>query len=71
LFTEAKLAELLAHVADASDRFRDGELNAFEVDQVQFQYARAAKELWKFFKSADIEIIGGHVLVRLVREQRT
>ncbi|NYF97792.1 hypothetical protein [Janibacter cremeus] len=30
------------------DRFRVGELDAFEVDEVIFQYSRAAKELWKF-----------------------
>jgi len=29
-------------VADAIDRFRDGELKAFDVDHVLFQYARTA-----------------------------
>jgi hypothetical protein len=35
-------------VAAAIDGFRDGDLDAFEVDQALFQYSRAAKELWKF-----------------------
>lgn len=51
----AALAELVAHVADAVDRFRNGELDAFEVDHVIFQYSRAAKELWKFCNIGDIE----------------
>jgi hypothetical protein len=38
----------VAHVAEAIDRFRDGELDAFETDHVLFQYSSAAKELWKF-----------------------
>jgi hypothetical protein len=33
---------------EAVDRYRAGELDAFDVDQVLFQYSRAAKELWKF-----------------------
>lgn len=47
-YHQANLAELLTHVADAMDRFRDGDVDAFEVDHVLFQYSRAAKELWKF-----------------------
>ncbi|WP_457206320.1 hypothetical protein [Nocardioides sp. P5_C9_2] len=47
-YQEAELAELVAHVAEAIDRFRSGELKTFDVDEVLFQYSRAAKELWKF-----------------------
>ncbi len=47
-YHEARLAELVTQVAETIDRLRSGELNAFEVDQVFFQYSRAAKELWKF-----------------------
>lgn len=39
---------LVNQVGDAIDGFRGGQLDAFEVDQAFFQYARAAKELWKF-----------------------
>jgi hypothetical protein len=35
-YHEAKLAERLAHVAEAIDRFRGGELDAFDVDEVLF-----------------------------------
>lgn len=51
----ARLAELVQRVGDAVDHFRAGELDAFEVDQVIFQYSRAAKELWKFCNLADVE----------------
>lgn len=47
-YHEAELAGLVGHVATAVDRFRAGDMDAFEVDQVLFQYSRAAKELWKF-----------------------
>jgi hypothetical protein len=33
-YHEARLAELVEHVGDALDRFRAGELDAFEVDHV-------------------------------------
>jgi hypothetical protein len=42
------LGELVRHVNLAVERFQAGELNAFEVDELIFQYSRAAKELWKF-----------------------
>ena len=51
----ARLAELVQRVGDAIDRFRAGDLDAFEADQVIFQYSRAAKELWKFCNLDDVE----------------
>lgn len=53
-YHEARLAELLQRVADAADRFRAGELDAFDADQVIFQYSRAAKELWKFCNLGEV-----------------
>ena len=47
-YHEARLGELVDHVAEAVDRFRAGELDAFAVDDVIHQYHRAARELWKF-----------------------
>ncbi len=55
-YHEARLADLVTHVADAIDRFRDGEVDAFDVDHVLFQYSRAAKELWKFCNMGDVEM---------------
>lgn len=52
----AALAELVTHVAGAVDRFRNDDLEAFEVNHVLFQYSRAAKELWKFCNTGDIEL---------------
>lgn len=61
-YHEARLAELIRHVGEAVDRFRADELDAFETDQVIFQYSRAAKELWKFCNLTDVvftaEVIG-------------
>ena len=53
-YHEARLAELIRHVGEAVDRFRAGDLDAFETDQVIFQYSRAAKELWKFCNLTDV-----------------
>ena len=60
-YHEARLAELVQRVADAVDRFRADELDAFMVDQVIFQYSRAAKELWKFCNLSDPEFTAGMV----------
>jgi hypothetical protein len=55
-YHEAQLADLVRRVAAEMDRFRSGELDAFGVDQVIFQYSRAAKELWKFCNLGDVEL---------------
>lgn len=54
-YHEARLVELLQHVGEAVDRFRAGELDASETDQIIFQYSRAAKELWKFCNLHNVE----------------
>ena len=54
-YHQAKLSVLVSHVAEATDHFRAGELDAFDVDQVLFQYSRAAKELWKFCNMTNVE----------------
>ncbi|KRB78847.1 hypothetical protein ASE01_23710 [Nocardioides sp. Root190] len=54
-YHKTQLAELVQRVAAGVDRFRAGELDAFGVDQVIFQYSRAAKELWKFCNLDDVE----------------
>jgi hypothetical protein len=43
-YHQAELDDLVARVGEAIDRYRAGDLDAFEVDQVLFQYSRAAKE---------------------------
>jgi len=55
-YHEAQQADLVARVGEAIDRYRAGELNAFDVDQVLFQYSRAAKELWKFCNLASVDV---------------
>jgi hypothetical protein len=60
----AALAELVTHVAEAIDGFRQGELDAFEVDHILFQYSRAAKELWKFCNTTDLEFTASLVQER-------
>jgi hypothetical protein len=54
-YHEAQLGELIQHVHDAVERYRAGEVDAFETDQVIFQYSRSAKELWKFCNLTDVE----------------
>jgi hypothetical protein len=55
-YHQAQLDVLVAHVGEAIDRHRAGELDAFDVDRVLFQYSRAAKELWKFCNYLQVEI---------------
>jgi hypothetical protein len=55
-YHQEQLGELVSHIKFAVDRFETGELNAFEVDELIFQYSRAAKELWKFCNLGDLEI---------------
>ena len=54
-YHEARLADLVQRVGEAIDRFRAGEIDAFEADQVIFQYSRSAKGLWKFCNATDVE----------------
>lgn len=63
-YHEAELAVLVQRVGTAIDRFRDGEVDAFDVDRVLFHYSRAAKELWKFCNLGDAELTA-----KLVRER--
>ena len=61
-YHHAQLGELVAHVGEAVDRYRAGELDAFDVDHVLFQYSRAAKELWKFCNSLQVEVAAAMIL---------
>jgi hypothetical protein len=63
-YHEAELGELVARVGEAVDRYRAGELDAFEVDRALFQYSRAAKELWKYCNGVRVEIAAA-----VIREQ--
>jgi hypothetical protein len=63
-YHHAEWGSLLARVAEAVDRYREGELDAFDVDQVLFQYSRAAKELWKYCNLVQVEIAAA-----MIREQ--
>ena len=55
-YHQAELGKLVARVGDAMDGYRAGELDAFDVDRVLFQYSRAAKELWKYCNYLQVEI---------------
>jgi len=56
-YHEAMLPELVAHVAEAIDYSRDGEVNASEVDHAMFIHSRTAKELWQLCTVADVEVM--------------
>jgi hypothetical protein len=47
-YNQVQLAELLSHVAAAIDRYRDGDIDAYAVNETIHHYHRAAAELWKF-----------------------
>ena len=63
-YHQAELDGLVARVGEAIDRYRAGDLDAFDVDQVLFQYSRAAKELWKYCNLGRVEITAA-----IIREQ--
>lgn len=63
-YHEEQLGELVRRVELAIGRFQAGESDAFEVDEVIFQYSRAAKELWKFCNMGHVEIAA-----RIVRDE--
>ncbi|WP_433606643.1 hypothetical protein ACQP2P_30615 [Dactylosporangium sp. CA-139114] len=56
-YHEAELGALVARFGEAVDRYRAGDLDAFDVDRVLFQYSRAAKELWKYCNYGQVEIV--------------
>lgn len=63
-YHEAQLAVLVQRVGEGIDAFRAGHVNAFDVDQILFQYSRAAKELWKFCTLVNVEIAA-----KVIREE--
>lgn len=63
-YHRAQLGALVAHVGEAVDRYRAGELDAFEVDRVLFQYSRAARELWKFCNYLRVEVAASTITER-------
>src|SRR3954466_1513931 len=63
-YHQAQLGDLVARVGEAVDRYRAGALDPFDVDQVLFQYSRAAKELWKFCNHLPVEVAAS-----MIREQ--
>lgn len=63
-YHEEQLGELVCRVELATERFQASEIDAFEVDEVIFQYSRAAKELWKFCNMGPVEIAA-----RIVRDE--
>jgi hypothetical protein len=47
-YHEAELAGLVEHVAEAIERYRAGEVDVHDVDEVIHRYHKATQELWKF-----------------------
>jgi hypothetical protein len=60
----AQLALLVERFGTEIDRYRAGELDAFEADRALFQYSRAAKELWKFCNGVDVEWVAQDIRER-------
>jgi hypothetical protein len=51
----------MAQVAEAVDRFHAGDLDASAVDQVMFQYSRAARQLWNYSNLTEVEMTARHL----------
>jgi hypothetical protein len=47
-YHEAELAGLVEYVAEAIERYRAGEFDVHDVDEVIHRYRKATQELWKF-----------------------
>jgi hypothetical protein len=47
-YHEAELAGLVEYVAEAIERYRAGEIDVHDVDEVIHRYHKATQELWKF-----------------------
>ena len=47
-YHEAELAGLVERVAEAIERYRAGELQVHDVDELIHRYHKATQELWKF-----------------------
>ncbi|MGD0272354.1 MAG: hypothetical protein ABSB96_01260 [Gaiellaceae bacterium] len=43
-----ELTGLLAHVEEAIDRYRAGEIDVHQVDEVVHRYTKATRKLWSF-----------------------
>ena len=73
-YHEARLADLIEHVAEEFDRYRAGQVVAYAVDETVHQYHRASQELWKFCWSggvgANIEIVA-RMLEQLAEDGQT
>lgn len=55
-YHEEQLSRLVEHLASAIDAYRASEIDAYDVDEVTYQYSRAAKALWKFCNLTNVEI---------------
>jgi len=68
-YHEAQLAALVQRVAEAVDRHRAGELDAFEVDEVIVQYQRAARQLWTFCQTTGARAeFTAHIIQRMTQD---
>jgi hypothetical protein len=71
-YHEARLNELVAHVAAAGDRHRAGELDAFEVDEVIHHYKQAARRLWTFCGQSGAQVeLTAHAIRRMAEDDVT
>jgi hypothetical protein len=53
-YYEAQLAKLLERVEEAIARYRAGEIDVRDVDDVIHHYSKATRELWKFCWSGGV-----------------
>jgi len=62
-YYDEELATLIGHVEDAIRRYRDGEIDVHDVDEIIHRYSKAARKLWVFCWSggggSSVELVAG------------
>jgi hypothetical protein len=73
-YHEARLADLIEHVASELERYRAAETDVYDVDETIHHYHRAAQELWKFCWSrgggAHVQMVAG-IIQRMADDRET
>ena len=68
-YHEEQLRGLLERVRDGFRRLDEGEIDAFELDELIHRYKRSARELWKFCGSSGGEWEHAARMLAFLREQ--
>jgi hypothetical protein len=68
-YHEAELAKLLEHVREGFEQYDDGEIDAFELDELIHHYKRATQKLWTFCTGGGAQVYFTARTLKWLREQ--